>query len=312
MPATTTRSISSAHPTHNILCTAHHKGEKREGYLRAASENGWGQAGSGGCGAISLLRVQDGEVMVLPATCGCWRCALCGPRRAAWLTAQIARLVDAQELERFWTFSLIRSVENPTKADVAKANVHLGASFNRFRLAARRAYPAFQYVWSREHTEAHWPHLHLITNLPLSQSKLSAMWFKATGDSWIVDAKPREIIRSGSYLAKYVCDEARSEIRPKYARAFSKSRAVRMEPFRPKSQHPQSWRLAKRAYWQTVTLRITLGDTVARQKTQGAPWCILTLAHDDTAAARASIAASMALDSKSELYRHPDIPPWSQ
>jgi hypothetical protein len=305
MPSTTTRSIAAQPATH-------HKGEKRESYLRASSEHGWGQAGSDGCGTISLLREQDGQIMVLPAICGCWRCALCGPRRAAWLTAQIARLVDAQELQRFWTFSLIRSVENPTKAEVETANRHLGASFNRFRLAARRAYPAFQYVWSREHTEAHWPHLHLITNLPLSQSKLSAMWFRATGDSWIVDAKPREIIRSGSYLAKYVCDEAVSEVRPKYARAFSKSRAIQMDPFRPKSQHPEGWRLAKRAYWATVTLRISMGDTVARQKTQGAPWCVLTLAHDDTAARRDSIAASMALDPKSELYRHPDIPPWSQ
>jgi hypothetical protein len=305
MPSTTARSIAAQPRTH-------HKGEKRESYLRAASEHGWGQAHTSGCGSMSLLREQDGQVMVLPATCGCWRCALCGPRRAAWLTEQITRLVDAQELQRFWTFSLIRTVENPTKADIAKANVHLAASFNRFRLAARRKYSAFQYVWSREHTEAHWPHLHLITNLPLSRSELSRMWYRATGDSWIVDAKPREIIRSGSYLAKYVCDEAVSEVRPKYARAFSKSRAIRMDPFWPKSVHPESWRLAKRAYWATVTLRISLGDTVARQKTQGAPWCVLTLAHDDTAAARASIAASMALDTKSELYRHPDIPPWSQ
>ena len=286
MPTTTTRSIAAQPRTH-------HKGEKRESYLRAASEHGWGQAGSDGCGTISLLREQDGEVMVLPALCGCWRCALCGPRRAAWLTEQIARLVDAQELERFWTFSLIRSVENPTKADVAKANRHLGASFNRFRLAARRAYPAFQYVWSREHTEAHWPHLHLITNLPLSRSKLSAMWFRATGDSWIVDAKPREIIRSGSYLAKYVCDEAVSEVRPKYARAFSKSRAVRMEPFRPKSQHPQSWRMAHRAYWATVQLRIVMGDTVARQKSQGAPWCVLTLAEASKVAQWSDVAVDV-------------------
>jgi hypothetical protein len=305
MPSTTTRSIAAQPATH-------HKGEKRERYLRAAGENGWGQDGTSGCGSMSLLREQDGQIMVLPASCGCWRCALCGPRRAAWLTAQIARLVDAQELQRFWTFSLIRKVENPTKDDVARANRHLGASFNRFRLAARRAYPAFQYVWSREHTEANWPHLHLITNLPLSRSKLSAMWFRATGDSWIVDAKPREIIHSGSYLAKYVCDEAISEVRPKYARAFSKSRAIRMDPFRPKSKHPETWRMEKRAYWATVQLRIIMGDTVARQMTQGAPWCILTLAHDDTPARRASIALAMALDDVANRYRHPDIPPRSQ
>src|ERR1035437_7004576 len=182
MPATTARSIAAQPRTH-------HKGEKRESYLRAASEHGWGQAHTSGCGGMSLLREQDGQIMVLPALCGCWRCALCGPRRAAWLTAQIARLVDAQELERFWTLTLIRAVDEPTPADVARANTHLTKSFNNFVRAARRAYPAFQYVWSREHTEAHWPHLHLLTNLPVSQSKLSAMWFRATGDSWLVDAK---------------------------------------------------------------------------------------------------------------------------
>jgi hypothetical protein len=228
------------------------------------------------------------------------------------LTAQIARLVDAQELERFWTLTLIRAVDEPTPADVAKANTYLTKSFHNFVRAARRVYPAFQYVWTREHTVKLWPHLHLVTNLPLSRSALSALWFKASHGSFIVDAKPREIIRSGSYLAKYVCDEAVSEVRPKYARAFSKSRSVRMEPFRPKSQHPQSWRMAHRAYWATVQLRIVMGDTVARQKTQGAPWCVLLAAHDDTDVRRASIAASMALDPKSELYRHPDIPHWSQ
>src|ERR1035437_9055572 len=123
MPATTIRSIAAQPPTH-------HRGEKREAYLRAAGENGWGQDGSAGCGSVVLLREQDGQIMVLPASCGCWRCALCGPRRAAWLTAQIARLIDAQELERFWTLTLIRSVVDPTKADVAKANVHLTKSFN--------------------------------------------------------------------------------------------------------------------------------------------------------------------------------------
>src|ERR1035437_1490502 len=320
MPATTIRSIAAQTATQHgtdissspKAWQTHHKGEKRERYLNAAGENGWGQDGRSGCGSMSLLREQDGQIMVLPASCGCWRCALCGPRRAAWLTDQIARLVDAQELERFWTLTLIRSVADPTKADVAKANVHLTASFHNFVRAARRIYPPFQYVWSREHTEAHWPHLHLLTNLPLSKSALSAMWFHATGDSWIVDAQPREIIRSGSYLAKYVCDEAVSEERPKYARAFSNSRAIPMDPFRPKSQHPEGWRLAKRAYWATVQLRIVMGDTVARQKSAGTPWCVLTLAHDDTVARRDSIAASMALDPKSELYRHPDIPHWSQ
>ena len=312
MPSTTTRSIAMSSPTHNILWATHHKGEKREAYLRAASEHGWGQTGGPRCGGMSLLREQDGQIMVLPALCGCWRCALCGPRRAAWLTAQIARLVDAQELERFWTLTLIRAVDEPTPADVAKANTYLTKSFHNFVRAARRVYPAFQYVWTREHTVKLWPHLHLVTNLPLSRSALSALWFKASHGSFIVDAKPREIIRSGSYLAKYVCDEAVSEVRPKYARAFSKSRSVRMEPFRPKSQHPQSWRMAHRAYWATVQLRIVMGDTVARQKTQGAPWCVLLAAHDDTDVRRASIAASMALDPKSELYRHPDIPHWSQ
>src|ERR1035437_3410884 len=302
MPATTIRSIASQPPTH-------HRGEKRERYLNAAGENGWGQDGSAGCGSMSLLREADGQIMVVRACHGRWRCALCGPRRAAWLTAQIARLVEAQEVERFWTFSLIRSVENPTRDDVKKANVHLAASFNRFRLAARREYPAFQYVWSREHTEAHWPHLHLITNLPLSRSKLSEMWFHATGDSWIVDAKPREIIRSGSYLAKYVCDEAISEIRPKYARAFSKSRAVRMEPFRPKSQHPQSWRMAHRAYWATVQLRIVMGDTVARQKSSGTPWCILDVAKPSPVPQWSDVALDVATTGFQPPPR-PPLPEW--
>jgi hypothetical protein len=309
MPSTTTPSIAMSSPTHNILWATHHKGEKREAYLRAASEHGWGQTGGPRCGGMSLLREQDGQIMVLPALCGCWRCALCGPRRAAWLTAQIARLVEAQELERFWTLTLIRSVDDPTPADVEKANRHLTASFNRFRLAARRVYPAFQYVWSREHTEARWPHLHLITNLPLSRSALSALWFKATGGSFIVDAKPREIIRSGSYLAKYVCDEAVSEVRPKYARAFSKSRAVRMEPFRPKSQHPQSWRMAHRAYWSTVTLRISLGDSVARQKTQGAPWCVLTLAEASKVTQWSDVAVETPWPEGEPLPR-PPLPEW--
>jgi hypothetical protein len=302
MPATTTRSIASQPRTH-------HKGEKRERYLNASGENGWGQDGAAGCGSISLLREQDGQIMVIPASCGCWRCALCGPRRAAWLTAQIARLVDAQELERFWTLTLIRSVDDPTPADVAEANRHLTASFNRFRLAARRAYPAFQYVWSREHTEAKWPHLHLLTNLPLSKSALSAMWFHATGDSWIVDAKPREIIRSGSYLAKYVCDEAVSEVRPKYARAFSKSRAIRMDPFRPKSQHPEGWRLAKRAYWATVQLRIVMGDTVARQKSAGTPWCILDVAKPSPVPQWSDVALDVATTGFQPPPR-PPLPEW--
>jgi hypothetical protein len=220
--------------------------------------------------------------------------------------------VEAETLNRFWTLTLRRKIDNPNELDVAEANLHLTASFNRFRLAAKRRWPEYAYLWAREHTVKRWPHLHLACNVNIDRNTLSAMWFKATGDSWIVDPKEDETIEHGSYFAKYVCDEAISSVRPRYARAFSKSRAVKMDPFRKKSEHPDTWRLAKRAYWQTLSLRIAMGDTVARQKTQGTPWCVLTLAHDDTKMRRACITASMALESKSELYRHPDIPPWSQ
>ena len=300
MPATTVATVAHSH----------HKGEKRAAYLLASGQNGWGQAGTSGCGSMSLLREDAGQVMVLPATCGCWRCALCGPRRAAWLTAQITRLVEAQTLNRFWTLTLRRKIDEPTEADVAAANKHLTASFNRFRLAAKRRWPEYAYLWAREHTVKRWPHLHMACNVNIDMDTLSAMWLKATGDSWIVDPKEDETIEHGSYFAKYVCDEAISSIRPRYARAFSKSRAVKMDPFRPKSEHPQTWRLSKRAYWATVTLRIEAGDVPARQKSAGTPWCILDRPSHPEALAWDGVAQDVGAAGWQATPR-PDVPPWT-
>jgi hypothetical protein len=75
MPATTTRSIAAQPRTH-------HKGEKREAYLRAASEHGWGQAQTSGCGGMSLLREQDGHLR-------CRRLRVCHDHHRAQLSRGI-------------------------------------------------------------------------------------------------------------------------------------------------------------------------------------------------------------------------------
>jgi hypothetical protein len=253
----------------------HHRGEYHEQYLNAATDGIWGEQ-EHRCGGSTLVRYHaDGTVDLVPALCGCWACRLCGPMRAAWLKRQIVGAVEHGQVQHFWTLTLRRLIDDPMPEDIIQANDFLTRSWNRLRTKLAALYGRHTFVWTREHTKAGWPHLHLLTSFQLEPGELSALWLEATGNSWIVDTQPADSQRAATYLAKYTTQEATSGMRPKYARAFSRSRDLVFESFRPHSEDPSAWSLVAKPYWLMARNFATAGREVIRQKLRGVPSCTI-------------------------------------
>ena len=263
-------------------------------YLQAAHHAGWGEPGSS-CGAGVIVRRDGDQTTVRPILCDRWSCALCGPRRAAWLKRQIARTVDREGLTHFWTLTLRRyGDEALTPAESVVQFARIQACWNRARLAlSRRAKGEgveLKYVWVIETTKAGMPHLHLLTNYDPGRSVLSAVWMKATGDSWVTDDEPiRDEGNAANYIAKYCTEQATirrqaawADLRHKHN--FGKSQNIAFEPFRATAERTEvdeytgelvtAWERIDVPYWTYVAqLKRRLRPVVER--VQGTPSIVL-------------------------------------
>jgi len=225
------------------------RGYYHEEYLHAARRDGWGEPGSS-CGAGVIVRRDGEQTTVRPILCDRWSCALCGPRRAAWLKRQITRTVEGEGLTHFWTLTLRRyGDEALTPAESVAQFERIQACWNRARLAlsrrAKRAGIELKYVWVIETTKAGMPHLHLLTNYDPGRSVLSAVWMRATGDSWVTDDEPiRDEGNAANYIAKYCTEQATirrqaawADLRHKHN--FGKSQNIAFEAFRAKAERTE-------------------------------------------------------------------------
>jgi hypothetical protein len=198
--------------------------------------------------------------------------------------------------------TLRRQVDDPTASEVAEANQHLSWSFNRFRTKLKERCGELAYIWTREHTDARWPHLHLLSNVALSPSELSAMWYEASGDSWIVDAQEVDSARAASYLAKYCAAEATSELRPRGARAFSKSRNVTFCPFRRPAAPESHWVPVPVPFWVAVRNARASGATLKVVRIAGTPFADFDAAADFTLVDRDRIWHELATDPRGAIH----------
>ena len=270
------------------------RGYYHEQYLHAARRDGWGESGSS-CGAGVIVRRDGDQTTVRPVLCDRWSCALCGPRRAAWLKRQITRTVEGEGLTHFWTLTLRRyGDEALTPAESVAQFERIQACWNRARLAlsrrAKREGVELKYVWVIETTKAGMPHLHLLTNYDPGRSVLSAVWMRATGDSWVTDDEPiRDEGNAANYIAKYCTEQATirrqaawADLRHKHN--FGKSQNIAFEPFRAKAERTEvdeqtgelvtAWERIDVPYWTYVArLKGRLWPVVER--VQGTPSIIL-------------------------------------
>lgn len=211
--------------------SAFKKGMYREQYLHAATNGVWGHRGAG-CGKAVIIKGDELQQQLRPVLCDRWTCALCGPRRAAWLKRELKAAQLQYELRFFWTLTIRTSTCTPTESDEL-----VTAAWNKLEQRIKRKYGRFSFIWIREHTKKGYAHLHLLVSLDVDPGWLSASWLASTGGSWIVDVAPVDSSRAGDYLAKYCTQQAGDRELPEYAhlagrRFFSKSRDVQFAPFR--------------------------------------------------------------------------------
>jgi len=247
------------------------RGYYHEQYLHAAHRDGWGEPGSS-CGAGVIVRRDGDQITVRPVLCDRWSCALCGPRRAAWLKRQITRTVEGEGLTHFWTLTLRRyGDEALTPAESVAQFERIQACWNRARLAlsrrAKRGGIELKYVWVIETTKAGMPHLHLLTNYDPG----------------------RDEGNTANYIAKYCTEQATirrqaawADLRHKHN--FGKSQNVAFEPFRAKAERTAvdehtgelvtAWERIDVPYWTYVAqLKSRLRPVVER--VQGTPSIVL-------------------------------------
>jgi hypothetical protein len=236
-------------------------GHYRRQYETAATEPGWGRYGSS-CGQWTFVRVVDGAYELFPVLCDCWKCRLCGPRRAAWLKRNLQQSQVEHQLNSFVTLTL--------RADgrmlPATSHVVLMRAWNILRTRLRQLCGPFEYAGTVETTKRGIAHLHLLTQDlvvrprvytrrwrgarvrpgPITNHRLRRMWHQATlaatrqvlgagVGSFQVRLEPINSRRAADYLAKYCAQEATRRANIEWMRGkrqFVKSRGIRFSAFR--------------------------------------------------------------------------------
>lgn len=208
------------------------RGHYRQQYNNAARNGLWGTA-AGTCGVRTMWRHEDGHTRIIPCLCCQWACSMCGVMRSAWLKREVNEARQREALVYFWTLTIWTETMPAQWSDKA-----ISAFWNHLRRDLVRWFGPMAYVWLREHTKAGYAHLHLLTDMPITQADLSAMWEEVSGGSYIVNVAPVESEKVSDYLAKYCTQEATARATPEGAhlkgkRLFSTSRGVKFAPFRP-------------------------------------------------------------------------------
>lgn len=245
-------------------------GRHRRAYLAASTSEGWGEQGHT-CGAQTLVHRASDYVQIAPVLCDRWSCRLCGPRRVAWLKREIAAARPLHNLHQFWTLPLdTNGCTAPESFEVIQQ------SWNRLRKTLVKHYGPFSYVWTVEATKRGYAHLHLLTSLKISRSRLSNLWRVAARGSYIVYAEPASSERAANYLAKYCVKQATLRQSPEWAhlankRMFSKSRDIKFAPFRgSEGTSEKAWEVVGVPYWE-MAARLRAGRPVLSQRVRGVP-----------------------------------------
>lgn len=264
------------------------RGMYRAQYRKASTDGLWGRAGCS-CGSVTLVRYRLGQLVLMPALCGCFSCPLCGVKRAAWLAGQTRAALSREGLEYFWTITIRRREECPSVAEQVESHQRVKRAWNYIRtVVAQRNGGPFRYVWVSESTKAGIGHLHILTEYDIAGSELARLLLQATGDSFICDVEPVSSDRAATYVAKYVMQQvAQRPVELKGSRVYSKSRSVQFEPFRPPSEHPEEWSRWQKPYWEAVALVAARGDECGRAWVEGSPFAV----YKDTAGTVAGIPA---------------------
>jgi len=245
-------------------------GRHRRAYLAASTSEGWGEQGHT-CGAQTLVHRASDYVQIAPVLCDRWSCRLCGPRRVAWLKREIVAARPRHNLHQFWTLPL-----DTNGCTAPESFEHIQASWNRLRKTLVQHYGPFSYVWTVEATKRGYAHLHLLTSLKISRSRLSNLWRVAARGSYIVYAEPASSERAANYLAKYCVKQATLRQSPEWAhlankRMFSKSRDIKFAPFRgSEGTSDKAWEVVGVPYWE-MAARLRAGRPVLSQRIRGVP-----------------------------------------
>jgi hypothetical protein len=255
-------------PVQNI-CADHEKGEKKRAWLEAFRDPCWGTR-TAGCGYMCVRKVVEGGVLYAPVLCKTWSCGCCGPMRAGWLKRQLIRHVEEGTFSYFWTLTC-----RTGSCDPEESLYFVADAWHRLHRSLVREYAGFLYVWTRETTKKGYGHLHLLTNVDLSEGQLSAAWLKATGTSWVVDVQSVLSERAGSYMAKYCVSEARN--RPLTTsgqrtrlKVYGKSRGVYFEPFVKSGGEGE----LVQAPWRQVRAELAAAGRIQHEKSIGSPWLL--------------------------------------
>lgn len=144
--------------------------------------------------------------------CKQWDCAYCGPRKAAWLKWNVARLViegafplsPRGPMDRMLTLTLQTRGYSAEESDR-----RIKRSWHVLQLAIERKYGPFSFLWVAERHQSGHTHLHVLVDRYLSQKWLARTWRRITRDSKIVHIKRMSAKQAARYVSKYLTKEAR-------------------------------------------------------------------------------------------------------
>lgn len=166
-----------------------------------------------------FLNVRTGES--LPFRCKCWRCELCGPKKAIRFKIQMARWAEAKGLCRLMTLTL-----DPAKIPVGDDRyAYIADVWRKFREYLKREYGKVSFVWIVELQRNGNPHFHVLVSRYVSQKWVSATW-DTLGGGRIVDVRYVDIQRVRVYLSKYLAKQWNEQDIPKGKRRYTTSRDI--------------------------------------------------------------------------------------
>lgn len=200
-------------------------------------------------GGYIWLTHQTGEQIVFKTECKTWGCRPCAVKQTSLVKAMMT--CGIYTLGTCWLISATFAVRSGARRDAQSVS----KVWKRWLSLLRPLYPNLQWFRIIEMTKKSQPHLHLIMSglglpnrraaceeWPLYDSRwrnrlcrancieheLSALWFEASGDSWVVDA--RAVLGAagasaylGKYLSKGLANREELE-RMGFVRRYSRSR----------------------------------------------------------------------------------------
>lgn len=180
--------------------------------------------------AMTLLRVSNGGVKIVPTSCHEWTCDHCRPKLTAWLSQQIGTAATEHSLDQFWTLTT-RGSENPI-ASYSKVT----DAWRTVSRALQRKYGSFPYLWVKSPQRSGSCHVHLVTSLEVDTEYLRSRWHANTGSYQIKTEAVKSVEAASRYLANNAAAFGALKQQPDWAglkglNIFKTSKGIHFTPY---------------------------------------------------------------------------------